>query len=66
MAKKFNSLRANMPRESRDRAHACAREMLAEMSLQDMEGMGGSLDIIARFPEGDVKVRQFGDIAPAQ
>lgn len=106
MAKKFNDLRAKMPRESRERAHARAREMLEEMPLQELrqarrlsqealakilgakqasvsklehrtdmyvstlrsyiEAMGGSLDIIARFPEGDIKVRQFGDIAPAQ
>ncbi len=66
MAKKFNSLRANMPRESRDRAHACAREMLAEMSLQDMEGMDGFVGHHCPIPRRDVKVRQFGDIAPAQ
>jgi DNA-binding transcriptional regulator YiaG len=28
-----------------------------------IEAMGGSLDIIARFPEGDVRISQFHDLA---
>ncbi len=27
-----------------------------------IEAMGGSLDIVARFPEGNVRVNQFGDL----
>ena len=30
-----------------------------------VEAMGGSLDIVARFPDGDVRVRQFGDLEAA-
>jgi len=28
-----------------------------------VEAMGGTLEIVARFPDGDVKVDRFGDIA---
>jgi len=28
-----------------------------------VEAMGGSLDIVARFPEGDVRITQFHDLA---
>lgn len=28
-----------------------------------IEAMGGELDIVARFPEGEVHVNQFGDIS---
>ncbi len=27
-----------------------------------IEAMGGQLDIVARFPEGDVRINQFGSI----
>lgn len=27
-----------------------------------IEAMGGSLDIVARFPEGNVRVKEFGDL----
>jgi len=26
---------------------------------------GGELDIVARFPEGEVKIKNFSDLAPA-
>lgn len=29
-----------------------------------IEAMGGQLDLVARFPEGDVRIGQFGDIEP--
>lgn len=28
-----------------------------------IEAMGGELDIVARFPEGEIHVKQFGEIA---
>lgn len=28
-----------------------------------VEAMGGKLDIVARFPEGDVRISQFEDVA---
>lgn len=31
-----------------------------------IEAMGGELDIVARFPDGDVKIRQFSEIAEEQ
>jgi predicted XRE-type DNA-binding protein len=27
-----------------------------------IEAMGGELDIVARFPDGDVRITQFGDL----
>lgn len=27
-----------------------------------IEAMGGALDIVARFPDGDVRITQFGDL----
>ncbi len=102
MAKKFRDLVANMPPESRARVKARARQMLAEMRLQELRkarhlsqvalgktlkaeqatisklerrtdmyvsslrqyinAMGGELEIIARFPEGAVRINQFGDL----
>ena len=102
MARKFDELRARMPKRHRDRAAARAEALLAEMPLQGLrqarklsqealaaslgqrqsgiskieqrtdmyvstlrryiEAMGGQLDIVARFPEGDVRIKQFEDI----
>lgn len=99
MAKKFTELRAKMSSESRSRAEAKAKEMLAEMPLNELrqarglsqvvlakvlnvqqpsiakmehrtdmyistlrshiEAMGGMLDIVARFPDGSVKISNF-------
>lgn len=30
-----------------------------------VEALGGSLDIVAHFPEGDVRITQFGELAKA-
>lgn len=30
-----------------------------------VEALGGTLDIVARFPDGDVRVRAFGDLGTA-
>lgn len=102
MAKKFTELRAKMSPESRARAEAKAKEMLAEMPLNELrqarglsqstlakvlnvqqpsiaklehrtdmylstlrshiEAMGGMLEIIARFPDGSVKISNFESI----
>jgi len=99
MAKKFAELRAKMSPESRDRAQVKAKEMLAEMPLNELrqarglsqatlakvlnvqqpsiakmehrtdmylstlrshiEAMGGMLDIVARFPDGSVRISNF-------
>ena len=29
-----------------------------------IEAMGGELDVIARFPEGSIKISNFGDLGP--
>ncbi len=103
MARKFNDLRAAMPEPRRRRAHQRAREMLAEMPLQELrrareltqqalaktlgsnqasvsrleqrtdmyvsslrgyiEALGGELEIVARFPDGVVLIKQFEEIA---
>jgi DNA-binding XRE family transcriptional regulator len=102
MAKRFKDLRARMPVEGQARAHARARQMLAELPLQELrqarqmsqekladilggkqasvsklehrtdmyvstlrsyiEAMGGELEIVARFPDGDVRIKQFTDL----
>ena len=55
MAKKFVDLRAQMTPESQARAEAKAQAMLAE-------AMGGQLEVVARFPDGAVKISNFSDL----
>lgn len=102
MARKFSELRARMPPEARARADARAREMLAEMPLNELrqarglsqkmlaellhvqqpsiakmekrtdmyistlrshiEAMGGELEVVARFPDGAVRITNFSDL----
>ncbi len=102
MAKKFTALRAGMSQAAREKADGMARQMLAEMPLNELrqarglsqkmlaevlhvqqpsiakiekrtdmylstlrshiEAMGGELDVIARFPEGSVKISNFTDL----
>ena len=99
MTNKFADLRAKMSPESRERAGAKAKEMLAAMPLNELrqarglsqvvlakvlnvqqpsiakmehrtdmyistlrshiEAMGGMLDIVARFPDGSVRISNF-------
>ena len=44
-------------------------EKRADMYVSNLrrfiETMGGELDIVARFPEGDVKISNFGTIGEA-
>ena len=102
MAKKFTELRAGMSQAVREKADGMARQMLAEMPLNELrqarglsqkmlaevlhvqqpsiakmekrtdmylstlrshiEAMGGELDVIARFPDGSVKINNFTDL----
>lgn len=102
MAKKYSELRATMSPESRARAEAKAKAMMAEMPLQELrqarglsqkmladllhvqqpsiaklekrtdmyistlrshiQAMGGELDVIARFPDGAVKITNFAEL----
>jgi predicted XRE-type DNA-binding protein len=102
MAKKFTVLRAGMSQAAREKADGMARQMLAEMPLNELrqarglsqkmlaevlhvqqpsiaklekrtdmylstlrshiEAMGGQLDVIARFPDGSVKINNFTDL----
>jgi len=102
MAKKFTELRAGMSQAARETANGMARQMLAEMPLNELrqarglsqkmlaevlhvqqpsiakiekrtdmylstlrshiEAMGGELDVIARFPDGSVKINNFADL----
>lgn len=43
-------------------------ERRADMYVSTLRGyvraMGGELDIIARFPDGDVRINQFADLEP--
>ena len=38
----------------------------AQSSLRVGEGMGGELEIVARFPDGAVRITQFQDIGPSR
>jgi DNA-binding XRE family transcriptional regulator len=102
MAKKFTELRAGMSQAAREESDGMARQMLAEMPLNELrqarglsqkmlaevlhvqqpsiakiekrtdmylstlrshiEAMGGELDVIARFPDGSVKINNFTDL----
>ena len=102
MAKKFATLRSGMSQAARARADGLARQMLAEMPLNELrkarglsqkmlaqalhvqqpsiakiekrtdmylstlrshiEAMGGELDVIARFPDGSVRINNFADL----
>ena len=105
MAKKFTQLRASLTQAAREKADGMARQMLAEMPLNELrqarglsqkmlaevlhvqqpsiakiekrtdmywsplrshiEAMGGELDVIARFPDGSVKINNFTDLGTA-
>ena len=105
MAKKFTELRAGMSQAAREKADGMARQMLAEMPLNELrqarglsqkmlaevlhvqqpsiakiekrtdmylstlrshiEAMGGELDVIARFPDGSVKINNFTELGAA-
>ena len=102
MAKKFTELRAGMSQAAREKSDGMARQMLAEMPLNELrqarglsqkmlaevlhvqqpsiakiekrtdmylstlrshiEAMGGELDVIARFPDGSVKINNFTEL----
>jgi DNA-binding Xre family transcriptional regulator len=99
--KKWETLRARMTPEQRERARLRAQQMLAEMPLQELrrarqltqeqlaealgmdqgnisklerrtdmyvstlrkfiEALGGQLEVIARFPEGSIRIDQFSN-----
>lgn len=102
MTKKFSELRAKMKPDAQQRAEAKAKQLLAEMPLNELrqarglsqkvlaevlhvqqpsiaklekrtdmylstlrthiQAMGGELDIIARFPDGSVKISNFSEL----
>ena len=66
MAKKFSELRAAMSPAAQQQANKKAKALLSEMPLHELrshiEAMGGELDIIARFPDGTVKISNFTEL----
>ena len=102
MAKKLSELRAGMSQAAREMSDGIARQMLAEMPLNELrqarglsqkmlaevlrvhqpsiatmekrtdmylstlrshiEAMGGELDVIARFPDGSVKINNHTEL----
>jgi len=60
MTKKFSELEAKMSPERRAEIDKKVKEALAEMPLN--EAMGGELEVIARFPDGDVRISNFSQI----
>lgn len=102
MTKKFSELRAKMKPDAQQRAEEKAKQLLAEMPLNELrqarglsqkvlaevlhvqqpsiaklekrtdmylstlrthiQAMGGELDIIARFPDGSVKISNFSEL----
>jgi len=62
MAKKFSELEAKMSPESREWVRQEVAKALTEMPRSHIRAMGGELDVIARFPDGDVKIANFSQI----
>jgi hypothetical protein len=73
MSRPFGQLREKMSPEAQRKSEEKAREMLKEILLRELgtdmqisilrrriEEMGGSLEITAHFPEGDVRLSQLG------
>lgn len=58
MAKKFRDLRARMSPERR-------ADMYVSSLRSYIEALGGELEILARFPDGTVRITQFQEIGPA-
>ena len=105
MTKKFTELRAGMTQAAREKADGMARQMLAEMPLNELrqarglsqkmlaevlhvqqpaiakiekrtdmyistlrshiEALGGKLEVVARFPDGAVKISNFSELGNA-
>ena len=105
MAKPFKVLKDRISPESRERAAAKTKKLMADMPLNELrkarglsqkmlaevlhvqqpsiakiekrtdmylstlrshiEAMGGELDVIARFPDGSVKINNFTDLGAA-
>jgi hypothetical protein len=71
MAKKFSDLRAQMKPEALhvQQPSIAKIEKRTDMYLSTLrshiEAMGGELDIIARFPDGSVKISNFADLGKA-
>lgn len=38
-------------------------DMLVSTLMQVVEALGGELELIAKFPDGAIRIRQFGDAA---
>ena len=68
MAKKWNDLKATMSPEARARADHKTEVMLRRTDMhvstlrEIVEGLGGSLEITARFPDREYRIDQ---LAPA-
>ncbi len=75
MTRPFRQLRERMSPEAQKKSEEKAQEMLREMLIRELdadmhisslrrhiEEMGGTLEITARFPEGDVRLSQLGRI----
>ena len=55
-----------MTQAAREKADGMARQMLDEMPLNELrQTHGGELDVIARFPDGSVKINNFTDLGAA-
>ena len=77
MAKKFSELRSKLSPAAQERAEAklveqpsiAKIEKRTDMYLSTLrshiQAMGGELDIIARFPDGVVKINNFTDLGTA-
>ncbi len=77
MAKKFSELRSKLSPAAQERAEAklveqpsiAKIEKRTDMYLSTLrshiQALGGELDIIARFPDGVVKINNFTDLGTA-
>jgi DNA-binding transcriptional regulator YiaG len=56
-------LGASQPEVSKMESRA---DMYVSTIRRYIEAMGGELDIIARFPDGSIRINQFHDLEPAE
>jgi len=63
MANAFKELKVKLSLDAQAKVVQKTEEMLQEMPLQKLrQDIGGESEIVARFPEGSVKIQNFSDI----
>lgn len=66
IAKVLSTIRAKQTKQASTSRLEQRTDMYISTLRSYIEAMGGELDIIARFPDGDVHISQFREIEPLQ